>query len=80
MNILTIITADTLHNQYLHSCHPFMPVIATCSGQRHIKSVRYADSSSDSDDSSDCGDSDGDRHTGSMRQENSVKLWYCGTT
>ena len=53
---------------FFPSCHPWLPLVATSSGQRH---VTHLDSGSDSD-------SDSDTLTPSQLKENSVKLWWTG--
>ena len=59
-------------NISLHcSCHPWLPLVATSSGQRHTtvsSSSSDADSRSDSDDAVD------------PVAENAVKLWWVGAT
>jgi len=54
------------------SCHPWLPLVATSSGQRHTALLSWSDGS-DSD--SEC-----DSPAPSQIRENAVKLWWVGPT
>nr|CAG4646288.1 EOG090X06W9 [Macrothrix elegans] len=68
-NCLAELNRQTVNNDCTNgvSCHPWLPLVATSSGQRHLINPGFLDSSSSSDD-----DEDLDQH---VTPENSVKLW-----